>query len=187
MDKIAKPGNRWLVVAGAILIQLALGAIYAWSVFTSRLVDPAGIYAFTASETAWVFSIGLATFAIVMVLASEARARQLSDQPIWIGGMGWCNGSASLESREWGRAPYLQKAAQMAYRQAGIDNPFICAASHPLNESPRLQSIQNRGHGCLAQRYMLRDAAHRHVTKTIDSTQHHNLWQRQAALLDQSF
>jgi MFS family permease len=29
--------NRWLVVVGAILIQLALGAIYAWSVFTARL------------------------------------------------------------------------------------------------------------------------------------------------------
>ncbi|MCK4569478.1 MAG: OFA family MFS transporter [Bacteroidales bacterium] len=29
--------NRWLVVVGAILIQLALGAIYAWSVFTPGL------------------------------------------------------------------------------------------------------------------------------------------------------
>ncbi len=29
--------NRWLVVVGAILIQLALGAIYAWSVFTPPL------------------------------------------------------------------------------------------------------------------------------------------------------
>ncbi|MDD3527136.1 MAG: MFS transporter, partial [Bacteroidales bacterium] len=29
--------NRWLVVLGAILIQLALGAIYAWSVFTPAL------------------------------------------------------------------------------------------------------------------------------------------------------
>jgi OFA family oxalate/formate antiporter-like MFS transporter len=29
--------NRWLVVFGAILIQLALGAIYAWSVFTPAL------------------------------------------------------------------------------------------------------------------------------------------------------
>ena len=38
------PGNRWLVVTGAILIQLALGAIYAWSVFTARLTDPAGSY-----------------------------------------------------------------------------------------------------------------------------------------------
>ena len=29
--------NRWLVVVGALLIQLALGAIYAWSVFTPAL------------------------------------------------------------------------------------------------------------------------------------------------------
>ena len=68
-----RPGtpNRWLVVTGAVLIQLALGAIYAWSVFTARLTDPLGAYAFSASETAWVFSTGLATFAIVMVLAGR--------------------------------------------------------------------------------------------------------------------
>jgi len=67
--------NRWLVVIGAILIQLALGAIYAWSVFTARLTDAAGAYAFSASETAWVFSSGLATFAIVMVLAGRVLPR----------------------------------------------------------------------------------------------------------------
>ncbi len=61
--------------------------------------------------------------AIVMVLASEARAAQLAVQPVWITGMGWCNGSASLESREWGRVPYVEKAARMAYRQAGIRQP----------------------------------------------------------------
>ena len=29
--------NRWMVVVGALLIQLCLGAIYAWSVFTPGL------------------------------------------------------------------------------------------------------------------------------------------------------
>jgi len=61
--------------------------------------------------------------AVVMVLASEAKARHLTDRPIWIQGVGWCNGSASLESRDWAQAPYLQEAARMAYRQAGIRNP----------------------------------------------------------------
>ena len=42
--------NRGMVVVGAILIQLALGAIYAWSVFTPALkasqpADVAAIYA----------------------------------------------------------------------------------------------------------------------------------------------
>ena len=63
--------------------------------------------------------------AIVMVLASEARARQLCDQPIWVGGMGWCNGAASLESRVWGEVPYVTKASRLAYRQAGIRQPSL--------------------------------------------------------------
>ncbi|MBT3635048.1 MAG: OFA family MFS transporter [Candidatus Marinimicrobia bacterium] len=66
-----KVTNRWFVVIGAIMIQLALGAIYAWSVFTKLLTDPDGVYGFTASQTAWVFSAGLATFAIVMVIAGK--------------------------------------------------------------------------------------------------------------------
>ena len=62
--------NRWLVVVGAILIQLALGAIYAWSVFTPGLKD-AG---WSKTETQIVFSVGLAMFAIVMVLAGRKLA-----------------------------------------------------------------------------------------------------------------
>ncbi|MCJ7703757.1 MAG: hypothetical protein MUO62_19435 [Anaerolineales bacterium] len=61
--------------------------------------------------------------AVVMVLAAEKVARTLSPAPIWIQGVGWTNGSASLESREWGRVPYLERAARMAYSQAGIRTP----------------------------------------------------------------
>ena len=66
--------NRWLVVIGAILIQLALGAIYSWSVFTQILTDTDGLYQFSATQAAWVFSAGLAVFAIVMVLAGRWQA-----------------------------------------------------------------------------------------------------------------
>ena len=61
--------------------------------------------------------------AIVMVLASEERARFLSEKPVWILGVGWCNDSASLESRQWGELPYIAKAARMAYNQIGLRNP----------------------------------------------------------------
>ena len=67
--------NRWFVVFGAILIQLALGALYAWSVFTKLLTDPNGLYQFTATQTAWIFSAGLATFAFVMILAGKWLAK----------------------------------------------------------------------------------------------------------------
>ena len=48
---LALAGERDLNdVLGAVLIQLALGAIYAWSVFTARLTDMDGVYAFSASQ-----------------------------------------------------------------------------------------------------------------------------------------
>jgi len=59
--------NRGLVVVGAILIQLCLGAIYAWSVFTPALVagDPADVAAvYSASK------LGL----------DEAKFQQLKDE-----------------------------------------------------------------------------------------------------------
>jgi len=65
--------NRWWVVVGAILIQLCLGAIYAWSAFTNDLLQ-APFY-FSKTQTQTIFSVGLATFAIVMVLAGRWQAR----------------------------------------------------------------------------------------------------------------
>ena len=85
MASDSRTPNRWLVVVGAISIQLALGAIYAWSVFTARLTDAAGTYAFSASQTAWVFSAGLATFATVMVLAGRVLPR-VGPRPLTIAG-----------------------------------------------------------------------------------------------------
>jgi OFA family oxalate/formate antiporter-like MFS transporter len=61
------PGGRWKVVVGAVLIQFSLGAIYAWSVFTPALRD-AG---WSRVQTQIVFSVGLASFALVMVFAGR--------------------------------------------------------------------------------------------------------------------
>lgn len=62
--------NRRLVIFGAVLIQLALGAIYAWSVFTPWLVKEG----WTRAETQWVFSTGLVAFAVSMVFAGRKLA-----------------------------------------------------------------------------------------------------------------
>ena len=56
-----------MVVFGAILIQLALGNLYAWSVFTSDLVQEG----WSKAQTQVVFSVGVAVFAIVMVIAGR--------------------------------------------------------------------------------------------------------------------
>ncbi len=63
--KSEKVINRWLVVVGAVMIQMCLGAIYAWSVFTGPLQE-AG---WTAVSTQVIFSVALVSYALSMVVA----------------------------------------------------------------------------------------------------------------------
>ncbi len=55
------------VIFGALLIQLSLGAIYAWSVFAK----PLQVSGWSTSDTQWPFTVGLVAFALVMVYAGR--------------------------------------------------------------------------------------------------------------------
>jgi acetyl-CoA C-acetyltransferase len=60
---------------------------------------------------------------IVIVLAADDRARSLTEAPVWLLGAGWSTGSPTLESRMWGEADSTTRAADTAYRRAGIQDP----------------------------------------------------------------
>ena len=60
---------------------------------------------------------------VVFVLASEGRARDLTEMPVWVTGVGWSSGSPTLESREWGEADFVRRAAGMAYDRGEIVDP----------------------------------------------------------------
>ena len=123
MGHVAKTPNRWFVVVGAILIQLALGAIYAWSVFTARLTDVAGVYAFSASQAAWVFSAGLATFAIVMVLAGRILPR-VGPRKLAVAG-GLLLGAGYIASGLFGESFWVQLLGIGIVSGAGIGLAYV--------------------------------------------------------------
>ena len=86
----SKVMNRWIIVIGGILIQLALGAIYAWSAFTTPLQGtPGGLseFAFTKTETQAIFSAGLATFAIFTIIGGRLQAKIGPRKVALIGGI----------------------------------------------------------------------------------------------------
>ncbi len=77
-EKEKKVMNRWIVVLGGILIQLALGAIYAWSAFTTPLQGASGSpseFAFSKTETQAIFSAGLLTFAIFTIIGGRLQIK----------------------------------------------------------------------------------------------------------------
>ncbi|MBL3528786.1 MAG: OFA family MFS transporter [gamma proteobacterium endosymbiont of Lamellibrachia anaximandri] len=63
----SKSRHGMWVIFGALLIQLSLGAIYAWSVFAK----PLQVSGWSTSDTQWPFTVGLVAFALVMVYAGR--------------------------------------------------------------------------------------------------------------------
>jgi len=61
--------------------------------------------------------------AAALVLASEDVAKKVTDNPVWIDGVGWCIDSTFWTNRDLYYPRYVQCAAQMAYKMAGIKNP----------------------------------------------------------------
>ena len=62
--------NRWLPVAGGLLMNLALGSLYAWSVFVPPLEREFG---WTRAETSWVYTIAIVCFALTFVAAGRLQ------------------------------------------------------------------------------------------------------------------
>ncbi|MCD6243176.1 thiolase domain-containing protein [Candidatus Bathyarchaeota archaeon] len=61
--------------------------------------------------------------AAAIVLTSEHMARQLTDNPVWIEGVGWAIDSTYWTNRDLYYPKYVECAAKMAYKMAGIKNP----------------------------------------------------------------
>ena len=61
--------------------------------------------------------------AAAVVLAAEDVARKLTDKPIWVQGVGWCLDSTYWTNRDLYYPEYVEKAAWMAYKMAGVREP----------------------------------------------------------------
>ncbi|WP_243679764.1 thiolase domain-containing protein [Vulcanisaeta souniana] len=61
---------------------------------------------------------------VVVVLASEDVARKYTDTPIWIDGIHWVTEEPSLEFHNWEFPVHAMRAAEAAYKMAGIQDPI---------------------------------------------------------------
>lgn len=61
--------------------------------------------------------------AVAIILASEERAKQITDKPVWIEGVGWSLDTAYWTNRDLAYPRYVEAAARMAYEMAGIKEP----------------------------------------------------------------
>ena len=61
--------------------------------------------------------------AAAVVLAAEDVAQRVTDKPVWVQGVGWCLDSTYWTNRDLYYPEYVEKAAWMAYKMAGVREP----------------------------------------------------------------
>ncbi len=61
--------------------------------------------------------------ACAIILASEDRAKKITDKPVWVKGVSFCADAYLLGDRDLSECRALEKAAKTAYKMAGIQNP----------------------------------------------------------------
>src|SRR5690349_16316047 len=62
--------NRWLRVVGALLMNLSLGSLYAWSIFVAPLEKEFG---WNRAQTSWIFTVAIFVFGLSFVLAGRLQ------------------------------------------------------------------------------------------------------------------
>jgi OFA family oxalate/formate antiporter-like MFS transporter len=67
----------WLVTLAGMGLNLALGILYAWSVFGKQLVEPVekGGFGWTKTQATLPYTIAIACFAVMMVPAGRLQDR----------------------------------------------------------------------------------------------------------------
>ena len=81
---VTQPPNRWRVVVGALLVQIILGTVYAFSVFVRPLENEFG---WERTTTQWAFSFALLSFALTMIPAGRLQDRIGPRRVASIGGL----------------------------------------------------------------------------------------------------
>jgi OFA family oxalate/formate antiporter-like MFS transporter len=116
--------NRWSVVLGALIVQIILGTVYAFSVFVKPLEVEFG---WDRATTQWAFSLALATFALTMIPAGRLQDRMGPRRVATIGGvllgLSFLLGAALLG---WARQPWALYLTYGLLGGAGIGFAYVC-------------------------------------------------------------
>lgn len=79
-------GNRWLILAGGVLVQLAIGAVYAWSTFAKALQDEGSAFGLSKVQAAIPFEVAIGMIFVGTFLGGRLQDRR-GPRPVALAGV----------------------------------------------------------------------------------------------------
>ncbi len=79
-------GNRWLVLAGGVLVQLALGAVYAWSTFSRAIQAEPSAFDLTKVQATIPFEVAIGMIFVGTFLGGRLQDRR-GPRPVALAGV----------------------------------------------------------------------------------------------------
>lgn len=76
--------NRWVVLFSSVLINLCIGAAYAWSVFQKPLIS---MFKWSTSEASLAFTLSLSLVPLAMIVAGKVQDQKGPKTVIFVGGI----------------------------------------------------------------------------------------------------
>ena len=133
--------NRWTVIAGALIVQVILGTVYAFSVFVRPLENEFG---WDRTTTQWAFSAALATFALMMIPAGKLQDRIGPRKVATIGGilLGLVLPSGRASGQR--RPPWALYLTYGIIGGAGIGMAYVCPISAAIKWYPGQEGPDQR-------------------------------------------
>ncbi|HEX9909045.1 MAG TPA: OFA family MFS transporter [Thermoplasmata archaeon] len=125
--------NRWIVVVGALMIQLSLGSLYAFSIFTSPLSESLN-YASTSFQILGIFAVAIAVFALTVIPAGRLQDRKGPRIIATIGGL-VVGAGFLLASRSTDNIVMMYMSYGVVYG-VGIGFGYVCPLSAAVKWFP---------------------------------------------------
>jgi OFA family oxalate/formate antiporter-like MFS transporter len=118
-----KTRNRWSVVMGALMVQLALGSVYAFSIFTDPLSGSLG-YSAASFWILGIFATAIAVFAITMVFAGRIQDRIGPKIVATVGGLVYAAGY--LMASQFTDSTFMMYVSYGVVGGIGLGLAYVC-------------------------------------------------------------
>jgi OFA family oxalate/formate antiporter-like MFS transporter len=118
-----KSRNRWFVVVGALMVQLALGSVYAFSIFTDPLSGSLG-YSAASFWILGIFATAIAVFAITMVFAGRIQDRIGPKIVATVGGLVYAAGY--LMASQFTDSTFMMYVSYGVVGGIGLGLAYVC-------------------------------------------------------------